>query len=369
MRTQNLAIVFTDVKGFAQAAAAASLEENQRMLEQLRALLQPVFSAFHGRVVKAVSDAYLVAFESPTLAVLAASAAQDEVWRYNARVAAPQQLPLRVGVSAGEVSLEADDLLGEAVTVAAQVRDGCEPFEVKLTEAVYLVMNRAEVKAEPAGRHADVLLYRVPRSPGGAPYGGQLMTRVPGAPTSDLAPAFTASALKAIGTSRLPRLLAVAALFVALGFLGVWLMRRAVAGSPLQAAVDEVRSAPAAERSAKVVAAQQLIAQEKEPSHRDYWYGRLQAVQDEDNAAAYFRSAVKGGYAPAEDALVGLLEHQKCSVRIAAIDAVVQLKLSKAKPKLATLAERGGAGDTERVLFFGCDSKAAAAQALTTLGD
>ncbi len=367
VRTQNLAIVFTDVKGFSEAAARATVEQNQAQLERLRALLEPVFAAFHGRVMKTVSDSFLVVFESPTLAVMAATAAQDEVWKHNQNGAPPLQL--RVAVSAGEVGLESNDVLGEPVAAAAAVRDLSNPGDVTLTEAVWLLVNRAEVRAEAAGKHGEQLLFRVPKAAAGAPYGGQGMARVPPTPTGELGTALTGSALKAIKSPRTGRFAGIAA--AALAVVGaVVLVAKLVGGPPpLERAIEEVQQASAAERSAKVLAAQALIAQEKEPAYRDYWYGRLQAVQDDENAPAYFRSAVRGGYAPAEDALIGLLQHRKCPVRISAINAIVELKLSRARPSLAQLADKGGPDDTERVLFFGCNSRAAASEAIDRLSD
>ena len=366
MRTQNLAIVFTDVKGFSESAARATVEQNQAALEGLKALLQPVFEAFHGRVVKAVSDAFLVVFESPTLAVLAAAAAQDEVWRHNQQRSEPLQL--RVGVSAGEVGVEPGDVLGEPVAAAAAVRDASPPGDVTLTEAVWLVVNRAEVKAEPSGRQGELELYRVARASSGAPYGGQGMLRVPPTPTGELGRALTSpSALRAMKSPRTGRVIGIAASLLAVAGV-IFLVSRLGGGPPpLEKAVEEVRTAPAAERNPKIVAAQALIAAQPEAPVRDYWYGRLQAAQDEDNAAAYFRSAARAGYAPAEDALINLLEHKKCPVRINAIQALTELKLTRARARLQALADKGGPDDTQRVLFFGCNSRQAASEAVDAL--
>lgn len=369
MRIQNLAIVFTDVKGFSESAARSSLEQNQALLEKLHALLEPVFEAFHGRIVKAVSDAYLVAFDSPTLAVLAAEAAQDELWKHNASAPPEARLALRTAVSAGEVTVEGSDVLGEPVAAAASVRDAIAPGDVALTEAVWLVVSRAEVKAELAGKHGEQGVYRVPRAAEGPPFGGQLMQRAPPVPTGELASPLTASALQAVRSPRtVKRVLAAAAAVAGIG-MAVVLVKAASGPPPLDAAIEEVRKAPAAERSQKVVAAQGLIALEKEAPVRDYWYGRLQAAQDEENAPQYFRSAVRQGYAPAQDGLIELLKHRRCGMRVAAVDAIRELKLVKAKPALEALAEKGGPDDQQQVLFFGCNSRSAASQALDALQD
>ena len=52
MKTANLAIVFTDIKGFTERTSRQTLEENQRLLQVHHQLLAPLFRAFGGRIVK-----------------------------------------------------------------------------------------------------------------------------------------------------------------------------------------------------------------------------------------------------------------------------------------------------------------------------
>lgn len=169
MRTSNLAIVFTDIKGFTERTGRQSHEENQRMLRLHAALLMPVFRAFEGRLVKTIGDAFMVVFGSPTKAVLSGAAIQDRLWDYNRRVPKDQQIHVRVAVNLGEVREDRGDVFGEPVNIAARVEGIADAGEVVFTEAVYLAMNRAEVPAEDRGTHAlkgiahPIRLYRVPR--------------------------------------------------------------------------------------------------------------------------------------------------------------------------------------------------------------
>ena len=78
---------------------------------------------------------------------------------------------------------------------------------------------------------------------------------------------------------------------------------------------------------------------------------------------------VKAGYRPAEKALVNLLQDSKCRMRVAAAEAIRDLKLKSAKDALADLKEKGGPDDRERVLFLGCNSREAAGEALAELED
>ncbi len=70
MKTSNLAIVFTDIKGFTERTGRQTHDQNRRMLRVHDNLMMPVFRAFGGRMVKTIGDAFLVVFPSPTRAVL-----------------------------------------------------------------------------------------------------------------------------------------------------------------------------------------------------------------------------------------------------------------------------------------------------------
>ncbi|HYH98977.1 adenylate/guanylate cyclase domain-containing protein, partial [Hyalangium sp.] len=121
MKTANLAIVFTDIKGFTERTSRQTHVENERLLQVHHDLLAPLFKAFGGRIIKSIGDAFLVTFESPTQAVLSGVAIQDRLWQYNRSVPESAQLHVRVAVNVGEVRLEASDVFGEPVNIASRV--------------------------------------------------------------------------------------------------------------------------------------------------------------------------------------------------------------------------------------------------------
>ncbi|MCP3137838.1 adenylate/guanylate cyclase domain-containing protein [Pyxidicoccus xibeiensis] len=171
MKTANLAIVFTDIKGFTERTSRQTLEENQRLLQVHNALLAPLFKAFGGRIIKSIGDAFLVTFESPTQAVLSGIAIQDRLWHHNRNTPEEEQLHVRVAINVGEVRLEANDVFGEPVNIAARVEGLAEAGEVYFTEAVYLAMNKAEVPSKEVGAFelkgipGKIRVFHVPRAP------------------------------------------------------------------------------------------------------------------------------------------------------------------------------------------------------------
>src|SRR5512133_1022857 len=96
MRTENVAVMLTDMKGFTAATSRQSRAENERMLALQDELVLPVVRAFGGRRVKTIGDAYLVLFRSPTAGVLCGMAIQDRLWDYGRRVAKEERIEVLV---------------------------------------------------------------------------------------------------------------------------------------------------------------------------------------------------------------------------------------------------------------------------------
>lgn len=192
-RLENLAVMFVDMAGFAERTARQSREQNKRMMRDFNGLIIPLIARFGGRHVKSIGDAFLVAFRSPTDSVHCGMAMHDAIAAYNQGRDGTDPLQIRVAVNVGEVRLEAHDVFGEAVNIAARVEELTPPGEIYLTGVVYLSMNKAEVPAEHIGERLlkgipeAVRLFRVPShklnrltpagesltaAPGELPYGG-----------------------------------------------------------------------------------------------------------------------------------------------------------------------------------------------------
>jgi class 3 adenylate cyclase len=247
MRTENLAVMLTDMKGFTAATSRQSRAENERMLALQDELVLPVVRAFGGRRVKTIGDAYLVLFRSPTAGLLCGMAIQDRLWDYGRRVPKEERIEVRVVLSLGEVRLVGagavpSDVYGEAVNLAARVEAEAEAGEIWFTEAVRLVADRGQVGAEEIGTRRlkgideEVRLYRVPylsHRGDRPPYGNSGLGRVLGvaAPEPErLArairrrgnPLFRAGAAIAALAAAIPLRATAAALVLALAAGGAW---------------------------------------------------------------------------------------------------------------------------------------------------
>jgi len=151
MRTENLAIMFTDIKGYTERTGKQTHAETRVLLKLHANLVVPVIHGFDGRVVKAIGDAFLVVFRSPTAAVLCGMTIQDVLHRHNHGRPPEQQIHLRVAINVGEVLVSRGDVFGEPVNIASRVEHITPANEVYLTEAVHLAMNKSEIRAESMG--------------------------------------------------------------------------------------------------------------------------------------------------------------------------------------------------------------------------
>lgn len=382
MKTANLAIVFTDIKGFTERTSRQTLKQNERLLQMHSALLTPLFRACGGRIIKSIGDAFLVTFESPTQAVLCGAAIQDRLWQHNRTTAEAERLEVRVAINVGEVRLESGDVFGEPVNIAARVEGIAEAGEVYFTEAVYLSMNKADVPAEEVGAFelkgipGKVRVFRVPRAPyrvqpapvGEAPaatstttsgdqppFGNLGLARLP---ESALEPAARLGG-EVISRRRAPLVLAGLAGLVVMGGLVAHLSR-----SELDAAIDAVAEAPEAGKPALAKHARKLIAEEKDSSQAAFATGRLEeALGNPGQAINQYESAARSGHRQAQDRLINLLKSPDCALRRSAAQALGELKLKRARGALRGLAEGGGPGDND-IPLFGCNSKRAAQEAL-----
>lgn len=259
LKTAALTVMMTDIAGYTERTSRVSREESARWLALHDALLQPVFRAFGGRVVKTLGDAFLVTFLSPTDAVHCACAVQDRLWLYNhghshGAVKAEDAIHVRVALSTGEVRLHKGDIFGEPVNLAARLEAIARPGEVLLSDAVYATMNAAEVKLAPRGEQQlkgiarPVTIYAAvpddasPGSPGAGtgdkpPFGGRALARVKTSVVDDLVAQARTSAPEALARAQAAAAPAMGAVAGALGGLGRLRGKRALGAAGAVAVV------------------------------------------------------------------------------------------------------------------------------------
>jgi pimeloyl-ACP methyl ester carboxylesterase len=112
--TRRLAtVLFTDIVGSTERAAAAGDQAWRALLERHDAMIRRTLARFSGREVKTTGDGFLAVFEGPTAAIRCADAIRGGALAIGIEV--------RAGIHSGEIELIGDDVGGIAVHIAQRV--------------------------------------------------------------------------------------------------------------------------------------------------------------------------------------------------------------------------------------------------------
>ncbi len=121
-------ILFTDIVGSTEKAAALGDRGWRQLLERHDAAVRHQLSLHRGREVKTMGDGFLATFDGPARAIRCARAVQDEV--------AGLGIEVRAGIHTGEVELIGDDVGGMAVNIGARIGAIADPGEVLVSSTV-----------------------------------------------------------------------------------------------------------------------------------------------------------------------------------------------------------------------------------------
>jgi pimeloyl-ACP methyl ester carboxylesterase len=121
-------ILFTDIVGSTEKAAALGDRGWRQLLERHDAAVRHQLDLYRGREVKTMGDGFLATFDGPARAIRCAAAVQEEV--------AGLGVEVRAGIHTGEVELIGDDVGGMAVNIGARIGALAGPGEVLVSSTV-----------------------------------------------------------------------------------------------------------------------------------------------------------------------------------------------------------------------------------------
>ncbi|NLI79965.1 MAG: hypothetical protein GX442_26405 [Candidatus Riflebacteria bacterium] len=151
--TQDLTIMFTDVKGYTAFSSKASLSEVMAMLKQHDEILVPIIERHEGKTVKKIGDAFLVAFEQVTKAILAAIEIQRKLKEYNLNVADERRLGVRIAINTGPVIRREGDVFGDTVNIASRLEGIADANEIVISEQTSTLIDPGVFELTTFGEH------------------------------------------------------------------------------------------------------------------------------------------------------------------------------------------------------------------------
>src|SRR5258708_24115717 len=121
------AILMADIVGYARLTGIDEPGTIAEFKHHLKDYIRPSIRRRDGRLIKTFGDGLLAVFDSPVNAVACAIALKEGAARCNQTLPASRQLRYHIGLNLGDVVLEKDDVLGDAVNVAARLQSLAGP--------------------------------------------------------------------------------------------------------------------------------------------------------------------------------------------------------------------------------------------------
>ena len=139
-------VLFTDIVGSTERAAALGDRDWRELLERHHRLLRSSLDRFGGREVHTAGDGFLATFDSPRRAIECAGAAAEAVRGIG--------LEIRAGVHTGELELSDGDVQGIAVHIGARISALAGAGEVLASSTVKDLVTGSGIEFEDRGIHA-----------------------------------------------------------------------------------------------------------------------------------------------------------------------------------------------------------------------
>jgi class 3 adenylate cyclase len=137
------AVLFTDIVGSTEQAAALGDRQWRALLESHDAVARALVGQHRGRLVKMTGDGVLATFDGPGRAIRCAFALRDAL--------EPLGIAIRAGVHAGEVEFRDNDIAGIGVHIASRVLDEASGGELLASSAVPLLVAGSGIQFEDRG--------------------------------------------------------------------------------------------------------------------------------------------------------------------------------------------------------------------------
>ncbi len=130
------AILAGDVAGYSRLMGVDEEGTLRDLKDHRAALLHPKVAEHRGRIVKTTGDGVLIEFPSVVDAVRCAVEMQRGMAERNAGIPIERRIELRMGINLGDIIIDADDIYGDGVNVAARLEALAEPGGICVSRVV-----------------------------------------------------------------------------------------------------------------------------------------------------------------------------------------------------------------------------------------
>ena len=131
------AILAADVAGYSRLMHDDEEPTHAKLTALLTDAVTPAIAEHGGRIVKNTGDGFLAEFPSAVEAVRAAVQFQGRIKELTIGDVEDRRIAFRVGINIGDVIVEAHDIFGDGVNIAARLQCAAEPGGICISGSVY----------------------------------------------------------------------------------------------------------------------------------------------------------------------------------------------------------------------------------------
>lgn len=131
------AIVAGDISGYSRLMQIDEEGTYARVRRIQREVIEPTIAEHHGKLVNTSGDGFVAIFDSPVEAVRCGIIIQQNMVGRNASLPREHWILYRIGVNLGDVIIEAHDVFGDGVNIAARLEGIANPGEIYISGGIY----------------------------------------------------------------------------------------------------------------------------------------------------------------------------------------------------------------------------------------
>lgn len=148
--------MLADVAGYSRLMERDESGTHARLRQIRQHITDPEVLRYRGRLVRSKGDDMLVEFSSATDALACALSIQDKMRELNRDLGRDERIEFRIGINLGDILVEADEIAGDGVNLAARLETLAMPGGIALSQAVH-----DQVRQMSGVRLVDTGLHRV----------------------------------------------------------------------------------------------------------------------------------------------------------------------------------------------------------------
>jgi len=127
---RKMAILFSDVCGYTEYMDRRGDISGRAWIQKHHNIVLPLISQHEGKVLDIMGDGVMASFVNTLSAVKASIAIQKRLQEYNAKTDPSEEIHVSMGINAGEILIDDEDIAGDVVNVASRIESKADRDQV-----------------------------------------------------------------------------------------------------------------------------------------------------------------------------------------------------------------------------------------------